>query len=300
VQELRGRKESLHALAFAADNRFLVVGGTACRVDVWDLANPTARRPMFSRQVHTVAHLWISPDGREFIAAELTDGAVSRYQLDNPAARKDFTPSLTSNTLAPPRILPDGSGVVCGRTPTRWNFAAGSEPVWQATNRRRSGHDAIAYAVARDCVQLAVGELTSLTATYRVRVYLMGTDDPPQELGVVSNHIKRLAWSPGGEYLAAAVDTRVFVWKSDGQLLTQFRIAGRKHVMDVAFHPSGRYLAVADNAGTIRLLETDAWTESRVFAWGLPKARCIAFSPDGALAAAGSENGKVILWDVDL
>src|SRR5207253_1850182 len=30
------------------------------------------------------------------------------------------------------------------------------------------------------------------------------------------------------------------------------------------------------------------------------KMRSIAFSPDGALAAAGSDTGKVVVWDVDL
>ena len=49
--------------------------------------------------------------------------------------------------------------------------------------------------------------------------------------------------------LAAAIDTRVFVWTADGTKIAEFQTPGPLHVIDLAFHPSGRWLAVADNAG---------------------------------------------------
>jgi WD40 repeat protein len=300
VRELQGRKESLHALAFTADNRFLVLGGTACRADVWNLADPTAKRPLYPRLKSTIGDIWVSPDGTEFIVAALTDGSVVRYRFDAPTTGTPFQSKMVAYWMATPRILPDGSGFVCGRVPSRWEFAAGPEPVWQNAQNRTRAQDAITFAVAPDGRTLASCDLTSVTATYLIRTYDMATTDPPREIATVSNLVRRLAWAPDGKHLAAAVDTRVFIWAADGAQVTMFRVAGRKHVADIAFHPSGRRLAVAENSGTVRLLDAATWTEARAFEWGLPKARTVCFSPDGTLAAAGSDTGKVVVWDVDL
>ena len=39
---------------------------------------------------------------------------------------------------------------------------------------------------------------------------------------------------------------------------------------------------------------------AKTFTWNIGKMRSIAFSPDGTLAAAGSDSGKVVVWDVDV
>jgi hypothetical protein len=38
----------------------------------------------------------------------------------------------------------------------------------------------------------------------------------------------------------------------------------------------------------------------QVFDWDVGRLRSTAFSPDGMLAAAGGDAGKIVLWDVDL
>jgi WD40 repeat protein len=71
------------------------------------------------------------------------------------------------------------------------------------------------------------------------------------------------------------------------------------HFTAVAFHPSGKYLAATSNDATVKLYDTATWEVARTFTWKIGRMRSIAFSPDGMLAAAGSDSGKVVIWDVD-
>jgi WD40 repeat protein len=68
----------------------------------------------------------------------------------------------------------------------------------------------------------------------------------------------------------------------------------------LAFHPSGKYLGATNNDQTVKLYDTQTWELAKTFTWAIGKMRSIAFSPDGTLAAAGSDTGKVVVWDVDL
>ena len=74
----------------------------------------------------------------------------------------------------------------------------------------------------------------------------------------------------------------------------------RTHLNSAAFHPSGHILATAGNDGTVSLYDTTSWQVTKTFDWKIGKLRCVAFSPDGALAAVGSDTGKVVVWDVDV
>lgn len=124
-----------------------------------------------------------------------------------------------------------------------------------------------------------------------------------------------LASAKIGDYdrptLAAAPDDSAFVVLSKNLMLvlrephmrqhgSPIRGDGKKHFTGAAFHPSGRFLAVTSNDETVRLYDTTSWTVSRTFTWDIGKMRSVAFSPDGTLAAAGSDSGQVVVWDVDL
>lgn len=107
--------------------------------------------------------------------------------------------------------------------------------------------------------------------------------------------------SADGTMVATAVANRVTVMATENcaEPLAELK-DGRKHFTGIAFHPSGKYLAATSNDETVKLYDTATWELAHTFTWKVGRMRSIAFSPDGALAAAGSEKGQVVVWDVDL
>jgi WD40 repeat protein len=74
----------------------------------------------------------------------------------------------------------------------------------------------------------------------------------------------------------------------------------KKHFTSLAFHPSGRFLAATSNDATVKLYDTSNWSLATTYTWDIGRMRSVAFSPDGLLAAAGSDTGRVVVWDVDV
>lgn len=105
-----------------------------------------------------------------------------------------------------------------------------------------------------------------------------------------------------GQLLAGRRGSRAAVLRADA--LTSkpvvLKSGGRKEFTGLAFHPSGKYLAATSNDATVKVYDVETWALERVFSWQVGRMRSIAFSPDGMLAAAGSDTGQVVLWDWDL
>jgi WD40 repeat protein len=92
----------------------------------------------------------------------------------------------------------------------------------------------------------------------------------------------------------------VFQANDFGAKPIKFRNNTSKAFTGLAFHPSGRFLATTSNDGTVKLYDTATWAVAGRFDWDIGRLRSVAFSPDGMLAAAGGDKGKVVVWDVDL
>jgi WD40 repeat protein len=106
--------------------------------------------------------------------------------------------------------------------------------------------------------------------------------------------------SPDGSRLFASRARRAVVFDAD-----PLRVAGTlglpsKHFQAAAFTPGGRHLITVSNEATARLWDAATWEQSREYAWKAGPLKCVAVSPDGTLAAAGSSRGKVVVWDLDL
>ncbi len=72
----------------------------------------------------------------------------------------------------------------------------------------------------------------------------------------------------------------------------------RKHFTGLAVHPDGRRVFATCNDETVREYDAVTLHELRAYAWKVGKLRCLAVAPDGLTAAAGSDTGKVVVWDL--
>ena len=106
---------------------------------------------------------------------------------------------------------------------------------------------------------------------------------------------------PDGRQVAAAVDAVVLVWDAArGGKPVAIRNDTRRHFTAAAYHPGGRHLFTTSNDATVTVWDTTEWVRVRRFDWEIGRLRAVAVSPDGQLAAAGSDRGTVVVWDVDL
>jgi WD40 repeat protein len=107
--------------------------------------------------------------------------------------------------------------------------------------------------------------------------------------------------SPDSGLVAAFHRKNMIVWCRDNWSKPVVTLKNAtKYFTGLAFHPSGRYLGATSNDATVKLYDTTTWKVAKTFTWNIGRMRSIAFSPDGTLAAAGSDGGKVVVWDVDL
>jgi WD40 repeat protein len=103
-------------------------------------------------------------------------------------------------------------------------------------------------------------------------------------------------------WIAARWRTWIAVFHADDFLAkpATIRNDNRKDFTGLAFHPSGRFLAATSNDATVKLYDTTSWKMVHAFDWDIGRLRSITFSPDGMLAAAGGDKGKIVVWDFDL
>lgn len=115
--------------------------------------------------------------------------------------------------------------------------------------------------------------------------------DPVEQLTFTTNGTKLLARSHGRTVRAFDAAT--------GEPAGELVHTGRSFVTGLAVHPGGNIIATSRNDGTAWFWDPATFGVQRSFDWKLGKLVSVAFSPDGTLAAAGTDRGQVVVWDVD-
>lgn len=111
---------------------------------------------------------------------------------------------------------------------------------------------------------------------------------------------RTLRFHPRGEQIAGVNDMTILVWAlPTGGNPRLVRNDNRKHFTALAYHPSGRLLFATSNDKTVHVFDTASLTRVNRYTWHLDELSAVAVSPDGTLAAAGSANGDVVVWDLE-
>lgn len=299
------RVGEVEVLQFSPDGSFLAAGGTHRFLVV--LATGTAeasRRSLHAR----VSCLQFHPR-RPLLYAVIGVEAVA---LTNPLQAREL-PHFIQPRCDRIALSDDGNSLVASgrfdQTLTGCRVAVfdttGKEPVTQRWTNPRDGegtlHWGLAWLSGTNLFALAewVGQHPTFTARITLRDGTSGEIVKTCPRPGLPNDL--LASSTAGCLVAASKAT-LSVWpRADLDLDPHvIRNESRKHFTGVAFHPSGRYLAATSNDTTVKLYDTESWQVAKTFTWNVGRLRSIAFSPDGTLAAVGSDTGKVVVWDVDL
>jgi WD40 repeat protein len=109
-----------------------------------------------------------------------------------------------------------------------------------------------------------------------------------------------LTFSPDGTRFAVARGRTVMVCDVPGQRrLAAWKNPTKEHIVSLAFSPDGATLATVSNDHMARLWEADTGRERASYGWEVGPLKSVAIAPDGMRAAAGSQKGQIVVWDLE-
>ncbi|HEV3204207.1 MAG TPA: WD40 repeat domain-containing protein [Gemmataceae bacterium] len=292
---LNEHQEEIRCLAFSPDGKILASGGADRMIYFWD---PHEGRLVSGgdRPVSNKTQLAPSPDGKRLAS---TGGGVHFRWWNITSGKLDVQPQG--------QFLPE---VIAASPDGRWLAGGGKDKqitLWHAGTGRIYGiltgqaGKVAALAFSPDSAMLASASASDGT----VWLWNVLTREPALVIPLAADGctVETLAFHPRGHLLAVGGVDWLATGGRDGaiglwDLLEHLPVAtfcrGAAHAV---FHPSGRWLAAASLNDSVCVWEL----ESQDLMWELTgpadKVTSVAFSPDGKLLAAGSDDRTIRFWN---
>jgi WD40 repeat protein len=294
MRVLDGGSGWLEPIVISADNKRLAAVDRKQRgIRLFDLFDGSVRRPYKKG----VADVCFYPDGEHVvIAARPKSLLLYKWATDTVEVIADA--NVWSMIVAPDGglVTRGWSGTSEGMAFDRWSLGADGKFVSERVGSlARFGHclQLLRYDGSRRVV------VFHWPSTQDNRVAIL-TVPQFRELGSFEGGALPAAVSPVDNQIVSLGARQLRAWDGpDWKACRTIVIPGRHELTGLAYHPSGKRLAVACNDGTVRVFDTTTREEVGKYVWKSGRLRSVTYSADGTLAAAGSDTGKVVVWDVD-
>ncbi|MBP3958935.1 WD40 repeat domain-containing protein [Gemmata sp. G18] len=313
---LTGAPGNVTELAFSSDGKLLAVGGGQRGLEMWEVH--TGRKwGRYTGQIHFLdAPTAFHPTEPLCFACANNALAV----IDTRSETVQLFPAPTYHEWLELLAMTPDCGSCIGHARTgrgyemrryRWRTKKPLDPMWgapleQLSSRSRESLDTAAIRTSPDGKTFATltgvrDRRTWTIQPLRVSLRSVKTGEVLRLAKLQAGTIPVLAFAPDARTFVTCRSHIINIWSTE-TLSTprEVRSDTRRHFTGAAFHPSGKYLAATSNDTTVKLYDTTAWKVAHAFTWDIGRVRSVTFSPDGTLAAAGSDTGKVVVWDVDI
>jgi WD40 repeat protein len=298
---------SVGRLTFSPDSQILAMRDA---IGITSLRAASSGAELVSKRVGTNKSFgfWGGPKQRTLFAYSYHKGVVP---LD--PDRKTTLPVIDGSTeLIEPAFSPDGTRAVSklrgsdGTTLTAHTISPRSvRKAW--TRRPTDPVGKLSGVEAREFLPDGDRFLVSssrVDGTYRERLMICRWSDKADRMSCdAPPHFIYGVLSPDGSRLACTCFESPTVYIYEVANLTrppeQYRVPKKRHLSIGAYHPSGEFLA-AVGQNDVLFLDARTFRVTQTYDWRIDRVHSVAFSPDGLLAAASGETGRVVVWDVDI
>ena len=285
-------KGPVNAMTFTPDGKQLLAICYGNPLAVWSLPDGEA---LPSPAENTDGYLFVHPSGRVVYVTEPKLAVVplkGKSEITYPALGKVASVTFSHDgrfALVKPNVY---KGPLHGfRCDAKGILAA--KPTWTVSPHRES--EALGGFIGAGDQFVTVDSMTIV-----VRDTLTGEVKLTKKYP--SYYRSSSAASPDGKWFASEGWNKLYLYNTEtwGKPVRLNSGCASDAYMPLAYHPTRPILMALLGASTlVKFLNAETGELLTKFKWNIGGLRCVAFSPDGTLAAAGSVDGKIVVWDVD-
>jgi WD40 repeat protein len=334
VHTLAEHRDSISAVAFSPDSRYLLTGGRDNLAVLWDVETGELVQRLSGHE-EFIFRTVFSPDGNFMLTAGYA-GEVIFWDAETGTVIQTFTVRPESVDPSNVRFSPDGQYLLIvneERNPMLWDVTADSNYFGKLRGHAGNVVDAVfspdgsLFLTASDdntaiLWNTLTGEelftfdgherdLTSAAFSADGRLILTGSIDDTAilwdtatgtQLRVFEGHadsVYSVAFSPTGRYVVTGSrDSTAIIWDIESGDIVQRLDRHLGTVRSTEFSPDGRYVLTSADDGTAVLWDVETWENVRVFDGHSGSVRSARFSRDGRYIVSAGWDSKAIVWTV--